>query len=114
MRKEYPQAIDLPIYWYNRLYYWSRKISGIDLEDEVEAEYDEARIVFSYDEITRLTDEEFLFLQKRLQDIILASFSRKDEGVPEQVAFHIIPGTKQNVFVHERESTLILCQKTFL
>ena len=106
-----PQALRSPIPESHVSHYWSRKMEGlIDIPDfeEVQSEYELARVSFSYQELCKLSDEEFLLLQQRLQAVITLSFTQKGETVPEQVAFFLIPGAKQNVFIHEKEHLEVL------
>lgn len=109
-----PQALRSPIPESHASHYWSRKMEGFtDIPDfeEVQSEYELARVSFSYQELCNLSDEEFLLLQQQLQAVITLSFTQKGEAVPEQIAIFLIPGDKKNVFVHEREHIGVLPQE---
>jgi len=111
IQEKVPSALESPIRGYHLYYYWSRLNEGLTNSPdfkEVEAEYEAASITFSYQEIFRLSGEEFLLLQQRLQLVITQAFINQGEIVPEEIASHLIPGSEKNVLVHEKEHLDVL------
>lgn len=109
-----PQALKSPIPESHASHYWSRKMEGLtDIPDfeEVQSEYELAKVSFLYQELCKLSDKEFLLLQQQLQAVIALSSTQKGEAMPEQIAIFLIPGDKKNVVVHEREHIGVLPQE---
>lgn len=114
IQEKAPLALALPIPGFDLYYYRSRlKERLTDYPDfaAVEAEHRVASITFSYQELSELSGEEFLLLQQQLQTDISRCFAEKGETVPEQIASGIIPGSAQNVLIHEKEHLDVLPQE---
>lgn len=103
---EIPHAVNSPINPYHAYYYWSRQIEGFtDIADfeQTERNYQAASIRFTYEEIDKFSEDEFLDLQTELQVRIFAALTKNGAAIPTDIVTHLVPGDKKNVLVHERE-----------
>jgi len=101
-----PSAVKTPIPDYHAYYYLSRLTEGLtDVPDfvGVETEYRNACLSFTYLELMSLSGNEFLLLQQQIQQSVQSVLAANSIPIPAGVRDFIIPGSKKNILIHEKE-----------